>query len=300
MLDDANFYKELVENLYDGVYFVDIDRRITYWNKGAESISGYSAQQVIGKRCRDKILNHITANGVELCTDHCPLAATMHDGKRREAEVFLHHADGHRVPVLVRASPIYGDKGEVIGAVETFSDNTSQLLARRKNEQLQKTVFIDTLTGIGNRRHIEMRLQSELMMYRESSDPFGLLFVDIDHFKLVNDTYGHKMGDKVIRMVANTLRHNLRAIDAIGRWGGEEFLILLNNINRDDLETVANKLHFLITQSRLDNHQISLSVTVSLGATLVTKEDTTETIIDRVDKLMYKSKNAGRNCLTIG
>jgi len=75
---------------------------------------------------------------------------------------------------------------------------------------------------------------------------------------------------------------------------------LLNNINREDLEIVANKLHFLITQSRLDNQQISLSVTVSLGATLVTKEDTTETIVDRVDQLMYESKNAGRNCLTIG
>ena len=137
-------------------------------------------------------------------------------------------------------------------------------------------------------------------MYQESSNPFGLLFIDIDHFKLVNDDYGHETGDKVIRMVANTLRHNLRATDTIGRWGGEEFLILLNDIHDNGLETVTNKLHFLVAQSRLDNEQVSLSVTVSIGATLITKEDTMETVIHRADQLMYASKNAGRNRVTIG
>jgi diguanylate cyclase (GGDEF)-like protein/PAS domain S-box-containing protein len=300
MFDNPNFFKDLLENLYDGIYFVDLNRCITYWNKGAEYITGYSAGQVVGKHCRDKILNHVLANGVELCANHCPLAATMQDGKRREAEVFLHHADGHRVPVLVRASPIYDASGRVIGAVEAFSDNTAQILARRKNEQLQQTVLLDPLTGIGNRRHIEMRIKSELMMYHESSNSFGLLFADIDHFKKVNDGFGHEMGDKALRMVANTFRHNLRVTDTMGRWGGEEFVILINNIDGDDLQTVSNKLHFLVSQSRLDTENQPVSVTVSLGATLVTKEDTMETLVHRADQLMYQSKNAGRNRVTIG
>ena len=298
MFDDPNFYKELLENLYDGIYFVDHDRRITYWNKGAEHITGYAAQQVVGKHCRDNLLNHVTANGIELCLDHCPLAATMQDGKRREAEVFLHHADGHRVPVLVRASPIYDAAGQVIGAVEAFSDNTSQILVRRKNEQLQKTVLLDPLTGIGNRRNIELRLKAELLMFQDTSNSFGLLFIDIDHFKAVNDTYGHDQGDKVLRMVANTLQHNLRATDAIGRWGGEEFVILLRDIDRAGLDSVAKKLLFLVSKSRLDEEQQSLSVTVSLGATLALKEDTMESLVHRADQLMYESKNTGRNRVT--
>lgn len=300
MFDDPHFYKQLLENLYDGVYFVDRDRCVTYWNKGAEHITGYSAQDVVGKRCRDNILNHVLANGTELCKEHCPMAATMQDGKRREAEVFLHHADGHRVPVLVRAAPIYDAAGIVIGAVETFSDNTAQILARRKNEQLQQTILLDPLTGIGNRRNIEMRLKAELMMFDESANSFGLLFVDIDHFKKVNDTHGHEMGDKVLRMVASTLRHNLRATDTIGRWGGEEFLILLNDINPAGLEIVANKLRFLVSQSRLDGEGPSLSVTASVGATLVTQGDTMESIVHRADQLMYESKNTGRNRVTVG
>jgi diguanylate cyclase (GGDEF)-like protein len=145
-----------------------------------------------------------------------------------------------------------------------------------------------------------MRLKAELMMFNESFNPFGLLFIDIDHFKMVNDTYGHEMGDKVLRMVANTLRHNLRAADTMGRWGGEEFVILLNNLDESGLETVANKLNFLVAQSRLDTEQHALSVTVSVGATLVTKEDTMETLMHRADQLMYASKNAGRNRVTTG
>ncbi len=300
MVRDPDFFKDLIENLYDGIYFVDLDRTITYWNSGAESITGYSAAQVVGKHCRDNILNHVLANGVQLCQEHCPMAATIKDGKRREAEVFLHHADGHRVPVLVRASPIYNDQGKIIGAVETFSDNTTQILTRRKNEQLQESVLKDPLTGIGNRRQIEMRLKAELVMFAESGNSFGLIFIDIDHFKAVNDSYGHPRGDKVLRMVANTLRLNLREADIIGRWGGEEFIIVVSQVNVTELEGVANKLRFLVSQSRIDDEQGSISVTISLGATLAIPGDTSDSVVARADSFMYQSKNNGRDQVTIG
>ncbi len=83
MPNEKDFYKEIIDNLYDGVYFVDRDRVITYWNKGAERITGYSAEQTIGRACRDNLLNHVTANGVELCLTNCPLAAVMQDGNPR-------------------------------------------------------------------------------------------------------------------------------------------------------------------------------------------------------------------------
>jgi PAS domain S-box-containing protein len=106
MPEDNSFYKDVIDNLYDGVYFVDRERVITFWNKGAERISGYSSQQVIGHSCRDNLLNHVTAHGVQLCQGQCPLAACMEDGRPREADVFLHHADGQRIPILVRAAPM--------------------------------------------------------------------------------------------------------------------------------------------------------------------------------------------------
>src|SRR5512142_1670458 len=123
MTEEKDFYKDIIDNLYDGVYFVDRDRVITYWNKGAERITGYKAAQVIGRACRDNVLNHVTADGTELCDAECPLAACMWDGKVREADVFLHHADGHRVPVLGRAAPLRDEAGNITGAVETFSSD---------------------------------------------------------------------------------------------------------------------------------------------------------------------------------
>jgi PAS domain S-box-containing protein len=151
MSEDQDFYKDIIDNLYDGIYFVDRERVITYWNKGAERITGYSASQTLGRACRDNLLNHVTGNGKQLCMTNCPLAAVMEDGNERQAEVFLHHADGHRVPVLIRASPIRSPQGDIIGAVESFSNNSTVTDTRSKLRALRREATTDALTGVGNR-----------------------------------------------------------------------------------------------------------------------------------------------------
>ena len=96
---DGNLHKTIVENLADGVYLVEPDRKITYWNRGAELISGHKATEVVGRHCYDNILGHVDAEGRSLCHSACPLALTMADGEAREALIWLKHADGHRKPV---------------------------------------------------------------------------------------------------------------------------------------------------------------------------------------------------------
>lgn len=216
-MSSEDFYKRLLDNLHDGVYFVDRDRRITYWNGGAEKISGYRANQVMGSLCRDNLLNHVTESGMELCNSACPLAGTMEDGLPREADVFLHHSDGHRVPVHVRASPIKDDDGNIVGAVETFNSNAAFVETRRKLQRFQKAALIDPLTQTYNRRFINPRLKSLLDEHRNHGLPFGIVLGDIDGFKAVNDSHGHDIGDRVLLMVARTLRADLRKTDVVGR-----------------------------------------------------------------------------------
>ena len=301
MADDKDFYKDIIDNLYDGIYFVDRDRTITYWNKGAERITGYSAAKAIGRGCRDNLLNHVTANGVELCTQNCPLAAVMEAGTEREAEVFLHHADGHRVPVLVRASAYRDEHGQIRGAIETFSKIALVADTRRRLREMRRVAMTDALTGIGNRRHLEGRLQAAIAVVQNSSSVAGLLFMDVDHFKQVNDTYGHNTGDDVLRMIANTLQYALRATDTLGRWGGEEFVAILYEVqNRENLQAIAEKVRALVEFSRLDTNGQGLSVTISIGGTLLVPTDTPEQLIQRADQLMYRSKQSGRNRVTIG
>ena len=301
MTDEKDFYKEIIDNLSEGVYFVDRDRVITYWNKGAERITGYPASQTLGRACRDNLLNHVTANGVELCLTNCPLAAVMEDGHAREAEVFVHHADGHRVPIIVRASPIRDPNGNIIGAVESFSNNANVVDTRSKLRALRREVTTDSLTGVGNRKYLDGRLNAAIAEYQNSTDNAALLFIDVDHFKQVNDTYGHNTGDMLLRMVAKTLRLAVRATDTVGRWGGEEFIAILYGLReKAGLKAAAEKVRTLVECSRLNTTKHGLSVTVSVGGTLLLPGDTPETLIWRADRLMYRSKQAGRNRVTIG
>jgi diguanylate cyclase (GGDEF)-like protein/PAS domain S-box-containing protein len=298
---DDNFYKEILNSLQDGIYYLDRDRIITYWNGGAEKITGYAADQVIGRSCRNNILNHVNEQGIVLCNDHCPMAATMQDGEPREVYVYLHHAEGHRVPVQVRSTAIRNQHGEIIGAVETFSKGTSPEIRERRIRKLQQTAFLDPLTSIGNRRHLESRLKASFVDFRENNIPFALLFCDLDHFKAVNDTFGHNLGDRVLRMVAQTLRANIRETDTMGRWGGEEFLVILQDIDEKSMPAIGEKLLNLVRRSNLSlPDKRIVSITISIGATLIRKEDTLNSIIDRADRLMYQSKADGRNRITIG
>lgn len=300
MVETEVFYKAILDNLYDGVYFVDRDRRITYWNKGAERISGYQQANVLGSFCFNNILMHIDGKGQALCNSACPLVQTILDGQERQVDVFLHHTSGQRVPVTVRVSPIRDAEGQIQGAVEVFSDNSSKLAALEKVNELQRDAFLDSLTGIGNRRYTELRLQSSLDEFKQQGLPFGIIFADIDHFKRVNDTFGHDTGDRALIMVAQTTARNLQSFDFLGRWGGDELLAILPNTNAQRLETFAKTVRQLIAGSHLPGIDGLHPLTLSAGATMVQPNDTAASLVKRADRLLYLSKQAGRNRVTCG
>ena len=119
--------------------------------------------------------------------------------------------------------------------------------------------------------------------------------MDVDHFKKVNDTYGHDTGDRVLRMVARTLGASLRSVDALGRWGGEEFVAVVSNATGEQLRVAAERCRALVAQSALEVGQHQVRVTISIGAALARAEDTTESLLERVDRSMYRAKVGGRN-----
>lgn len=291
-------HERLLDSLFDGVYFVDRERKIIFWNKAAERITGYGKEEVMGSCCSDNLLRHTDEQGNELCLVGCPLQATISDGSTREANVYLHHKQGHRVPVRVRVSPVRDDTGAVVGGVEIFSDNSNLLQILREMEQLKQDVYVDELTGVGNRRYGEMTLKTRLYELHTFMNPFGVIFFDIDHFKVCNDTYGHAVGDEVLTMVSRTAANILRRMDSIARWGGEEFVVILPNIDMKTLKAVSERIRVFIETSFLVTKGIRLNVTASLGATMARPGDTIESLIHRADGLMYSSKSAGRNRVT--
>lgn len=292
--------EKIIENLHEGLYFVDRNRVIIYWNKAAEQISGFTAHEIIGTSCADNILTHVDNEGNSLCPEMCPLAATIVDEKPREAEVYMHHKDGHRLPVSVRVNTLTDGNGNIIGGMQLFSDISSQVANELKIKELEKLALLDNLTQLANRNYIEREIKNRLEEKKRFNVPFGILFIDIDHFKKVNDIYGHAMGDDVLKFVANTFVANARPFDLYGRWGGEEFIGTMRNINGQALELLGNRLRLLIENSYLIHKNQKLHVTISIGATIVNKNDTINSLIKRADAFLYKSKAGGRNCLTIG
>jgi diguanylate cyclase (GGDEF)-like protein len=129
---------------------------------------------------------------------------------------------------------------------------------------------------------------------------FGLIFLDIDRFKLVNDSFGHDTGDEALRMVARTLTHTSRSFDVVGRWGGEEFVAIVINVDRDGLRRIAERYRAMIENSDLTVDGMTVRITVSLGATQARSDDSLLSLVKRADRLMYQSKQRGRNCVTLG
>lgn len=298
LTDDS--FKRILDNLHDGLYFVDRKRVITYWNKAAERISGFTAAEVVGKSCADNVLTHVDGHGCALCTGICPLAETMCDGKLRQSDIYLHHKDGHRIPVSVRASPLTDAAGQIVGGIELFTDISHQAVNELRIIELERLALLDGLTQLANRTYVEREIQAKFEEMKRFDQPFGCLFMDIDHFKSVNDRFGHDVGDEVLKFVARTLVANARPFDVYGRWGGEEFVGIIRCIGEKDVERLGNRLRSLIETSYVMHEGRRISVTMSIGATLFRKTDSMESLVKRADELLYRSKQGGRNRLTLG
>jgi diguanylate cyclase (GGDEF)-like protein/PAS domain S-box-containing protein len=295
MKTSSGLYKEVLDTLIEGVFFVDNDRRVTYWNRGAEQLTGYTAEDVVSQSCPDSFLLHIDEAGQHLCNDGCPLTRCLRSGQPAEAELYMQHREGHRVPVALKVTPILGDDGQVSGAVQTFRDNSGVVAMREQVARLQRSALFDPLTRLGNRRYVEQNLQARQGELERFGWPFGVLMMDIDHFKRVNDTHGHLTGDRVLRMVARTMTGNLRPYDILGRWGGEEFLAVVGFASHEALVTIGERFRMLVERSTLKHKGGELKVTLSIGGTLARPDDSRQSLVERADRQMYRCKQRGRN-----
>jgi diguanylate cyclase (GGDEF)-like protein/PAS domain S-box-containing protein len=301
MIVSEKLYQSILENLSEGIYYVDKDRSITYWNKAAENITGYTKEEVMGKSCADNLLRHIDEEGNELCITSCPLNDAVKNGDTKEKSIYLHHKDGHRLHVFTRVAPITGDDGKIVGAVEMFHDlstNThGELICEL--EKLKEEVYTDSLTNIGNRKYASISMERRLSEWTEVGIPFSIFFIDIDDFKRINDTYGHDTGDKVLKMVAKSITGTLRAMDVACRWGGEEFIVISPNLTGKTTEQVGERIRQFVEKSWIKTDEgEDLYVTISVGCTVVTENDTEGSVIKRADTAMYRSKLDGKNRVT--
>ncbi|MGD0940613.1 MAG: sensor domain-containing diguanylate cyclase [Terracidiphilus sp.] len=298
---DPALFRELLDHISDGVYISGHDRRVLYCNKAATELTGYETEEVVGKTCRENGHCPTGHDGRSACGDGCLLSDSLNDGAARRTKAFLLHKQGKRIPVSMSVQPIAAANGSIIGVVQIFKDQSQRELARRKVEAMERLAFIDALTQLPNRRSLEMSLQSALLEFKVTGMPFGVLLIDLDKLKNINDTYGHANGDYSLSQMAKILSATVRPTDTVGRWGGDEFLAILPSVSTGILRQLADRCGNRVARDSffsIDDQLISL--TVSQGATLARAQDSAATLIARADDLLYQSKTAGRNRATIG
>lgn len=170
-------------------------------------------------------------------------------------------------------------------------------------ETMRRTSLVDTLTGVNNRRFLEQRIGEELDRSQRNDDPLSCLFLDIDHFKSVNDTYGHQTGDFVLSLVASMIKKQLRSNDVLARYGGEEFVALLSNINESRVVDIAERIRLSIKELPISYNDKEIKVTISIGSSTYqpslspakSSADLSALLILSADKALYAAKNAGRD-----
>lgn len=290
----SEFYRGLLDNLYDGVYFVDTHRQILYWNHGAERLTGYAAEQVVGRCCYANILNDVDESGRPLCKTGCPLVHAIETATPIFKRVFLRHKDGRRIAVDVHVLPLRSDRGEIIGAVEVFRDASSVVALETAYAKLHELAERDPLTGLANRRCLDQVLDGQVELFKRTGIPFSIILADIDHFKQINDTLGHPAGDKALTSFAGWLKKTCRRSDIVGRWGGDEFLMILPEQGLEHAVGKAKRLQTAVAHSAPEEIR-NLGMTGSFGATEVVLGDTVASILQRADEALYQAKSLGRN-----
>jgi len=276
--------------LLDGVYFVNSERKITYWNKAAEEISGYKAEEIIGKCCQSNILDHIDCDGRSLCDSGCPLFATILDGRQRRDEVFLRHKDGYRVLIHVNIFPII-EGGRNIGAVEIF---TPRMSTRHDycRAQIQPAVTFDSRSNSdSSNEEAESYIAFKLQELRRSQNNFCVIFFDIENLEVVYEKYGSEVARNLQESVYKSIYFNIRPTDHFSYWENKGFIGVFEVNKEYEATLLADKVRYLVEGTDIPQKMGNFSISTSIGVTMANEHDTITSVVDRAHKVMLQCDN---------
>ena len=290
-----DFYQCLLDNLDDAVFFADREGTVIHWNRAAEDLTGRMVEDVVGRPCSQSILRHINSDGSCDGSETCPAARVLADGRRREADVFLRHRQGHLVPAHIRVVPLHDAEGQLTGVVEILSDDSAAIAAEAEIETLRQNSLLDPLTETASRRHVEIRLEARLEEAKRYGWRFGVVAAVIDNFEIISNAHSQRTTDRLTKMAAKTFANTLRNYDVVGRWGDDGFLAVVPVKDPQDLVAVGERVRSLVEGSQVEVDERVLGVTLSIGVALGEEDDTTESLVARAHQELRKSLDEGGN-----
>lgn len=289
-------YLYLLESLYHGFYISSNDGRVQVWNHGCAELMGIPHEQIIGQPGPGGHIRYRQQSGQELGLNECPIRLAIETGRTQSSELQIQRADGEWLSVEVQTLPLIDSAGQLQGVAEIFRDASG---GREKGHyrDLRLMASRDALTHVANRGELKKRLELEFAACRDRKfeSPFSIIFLDVDHFKKCNDTYGHAAGDEVLISVARLLQHEMYSGELVARYGGEEFVVLCPEMSLDDAFQKAERLRIALQKATVVKTD-AFKVTASFGVAELEPDDEPDDVLQRADKALYVSKNRGRNC----
>ncbi|MDQ7784820.1 MAG: sensor domain-containing diguanylate cyclase [Desulfomonilaceae bacterium] len=292
-------WERTFDSIPELIMILDRERKILRANRPLAEKLGVSVQEMVGKPCYHYM------HGSDAPPDLCPFHHVAANGKPYSLEATYEKLDGD---YEVTVSPIMDRQGDLYGVVHVSRDVTARRRAERERQQLLSyltkakeelayRVAHDALTGLSSRPAILGELQKELARSARENSPVGVILIDVDHFKQINDEYGHLAGDAVLRAIAARIKISMRPYDTVGRYGGEEFIVVVPGCDSTKVRTMAERLRRRFNDGPVRTSEGDFGVTLSLGACVVPGGCTTDvnSVIRNVDEALYRAKEAGRN-----
>lgn len=288
------FEKMLIDNMHDGVLFVDADCRIVLWNTGIERLTGVSSQAAFGRMFLPSLLDMYNNHQVRIADDECPVARSIHTGVQSLGRVNVMGRQGRHVAVDLHTIPVRRTDGVIQGATVLLHDASSETSLEERCQALHLQVSKDPLTQVANRAEFDRMLVNFVAAHQESNLPCSLIMCDIDHFKHINDKFGHQAGDAAIITFAALLKSMCRSGDLVARYGGEEFAVLCADCTNASAARKAELIRRRLSELK-HTYLGQKCITASFGVTELQTGDTPETMLRRADRALLQAKDQGRN-----
>lgn len=288
------FQQKLLDSMHDAVVFIDGSGRITLWNRAAERLTGISAESLNYRYWSPTLIHLRDENHKLFSPNDCPLSASMQRQEQTFRRLSMMSRSGARSDIECHIIPVFGTGGAPLGAAMMMRDVATQVTLEQRVLSLHEQATRDALTQVANRAEFDRALSQRVAQCVQKRLPLSLIICDIDHFKKVNDTFGHQAGDAVLIAFGSLLKKHVQGGDLVARYGGEEFVILCSDCNNASATKRAEKIRAeleAIPQPALNGK----CLTASFGVTELQDGDTPETMLRRADRGLYQAKANGRN-----
>ena len=316
LLDSQSFLSDIVDGSSVAMLVINHEHQVTHWNRACEILTGTQAKDVIGTNRQwrafyasqrpimaDLVLDGAQEGAVDRLYHGRFKPSTLVHGGYEAEDYFPHFGESGRW-LFFTAAPLRNTAGEVVGAIETLQDVSERRRAeealKESEERYRLLSVTDALTGLFNSRYMHERLRSEVERAQRYKRPLSLMILDADHFKRINDTFGHLVGDLVLQKLAQVIRATLRRTDNGFRYGGEEFVILMPEAPISAAQSLAERLRLAFSEEVVFSDQgQEVHCTISIGVAQLRQDEDARSLLHRADEATYVAKHQGRNCVVL-